>query len=90
LAPLEAQACGKPVIAYQKGGITETIINDQTGIFFPQQTEDSLSDAITKFNSKNFSSDKCVTNAYKFSRQNFMLNFKQTIDRLWQQHQTIL
>ena len=90
LAPLEAQACGKPVIAYQKGGITETIINGQTGIFFPYQTEESLSQAIIEFNSKNFSSDKCVANAHQFSRQNFMLNFKQTIDRLWQQHQTIL
>ena len=90
LTPLESQACGKPVIALKKGGITETVINGKTGIFFKHQTIKSISEAIKKFNPKNFSSSDCVTNATKFSTSNFMLNFRQTINSLWQQHQTTI
>jgi glycosyltransferase involved in cell wall biosynthesis len=89
LTPLEAQACGKPVIALKKGGITETVINGKTGIFFKNQTIKSLSKAIKKFDPKNFSSSDCIINATKFSTTNFMLNFKQIINSLWQKHQTI-
>lgn len=86
LSPIEAQACGKPVIAYQSGGITETVTN-KTGVFFKSQTVDSLCQAIQKFNPSNFLSQDCSNNAKQFSRQNFMLHFKQTVDKLWQQHQ---
>jgi len=88
LTPLEAQACGKPVIALKKGGITETVINQKTGIFFKNQTVKSLSKAIKKFDPSKFSSSDCVANATKFSTTNFMLNFSQTIKSLWQQYQT--
>ncbi len=90
LTPLEAQSCGRPVIAYYKGGITETVISGKTGIFFKNQTVKSLSLALKKFNPKSFTSEVCVANAKKFSRQNFMLNFKHTIDKLWQQHKNTL
>ena len=90
LTPIEAQACGKPVIAYNRGGITETVINHKTGILFDQQSESSLVDAIKNFNQINFSTQDCVNNAQKFSQRNFMLNFKQTVNQLWQQHQNTL
>ena len=83
LTPLEAQACGKPVIAFNKGGLTETVISDKTGIFFNHQTTNSLAQALIKFNPQNFSTTDCTQNAAKFSRKNFMLNFKQTINQLW-------
>lgn len=47
--PLEAQACGIPVIAYKRGGATETVIDGQTGVFFPQQTVKSLHAAIQHY-----------------------------------------
>lgn len=90
LTPLEVQACGKPVIAYQKGGITETVIDRQTGLFFPQQTVESLVNTLKQFNPKDFLSSDCLKNSRKFSRDHFMLHFKQTVDQLWQQHQTTL
>lgn len=90
LTPLECQACGKPVIAYKHGGITETVINNKTGIFFDEQTTDSLSTAIQKFQQTKLLPQDCIKNADRFSNQNFMLHFKQTIDKLWQQHQTTL
>jgi len=87
LTPIEAQACGKPVIAYNKGGLTETVINGKTGILFNHQSVKSLSLAISKFNPNNFSPKLCRSNALKFSNKNFMLNFKKEIDSLWQIHQ---
>lgn len=83
LSPLEAQACGKPVIAYNKGGFTETI-NQKVGIFFEKQTVEDLSSAIKKFNSTNFSPIDCRKNSEKFSQEKFMLNFKKEIDSLCQ------
>lgn len=90
LTPLEAQACGKPVIALRKGGITETVIDTKTGLFFDKQTTKSLIRVLEKFNPRNFKKDDCVNQAKQFSTQKFMLNFKQEIDQLWQQHQTTI
>ncbi len=90
LTPVEAQACGRPVIAYQKGGLTETVVSHKTGLFFKHQTVKSLCLALKKFDSKSFSQVDCVTNALKFSTKNFVLNFKHTIEKLWQQHHNTL
>ncbi len=83
LTPLEAQACGKPVIAFNQGGLTETVINHQTGLFFNHQTVNSLVKTMTKFHPEQFSPSVCLQNAAKFSREKFMLNFKETINQLW-------
>ena len=48
LVPLEAMACGKPVIAFGRGGATETVENDVSGIFFGEQTSDALCNAILR------------------------------------------
>jgi glycosyltransferase involved in cell wall biosynthesis len=86
LTPLEAQSCGRPVIAYNKGGITETIIPNKTGLFFKHQTVKSLTLALKMFRPESFSSESCVANAKKFSKENFVLNFKQTIKLLWKEY----
>ncbi|MDY0041856.1 MAG: glycosyltransferase [Desulforhabdus sp.] len=52
IVPVEAQACGTPVIAYKKGGALETVLADKTGLFFPEQTAESLCGAIEEFESK--------------------------------------
>jgi glycosyltransferase involved in cell wall biosynthesis len=49
IVPVEAQACGTPVIAYGKGGALETVIPGQTGLFFEQQTTDALKAAVEHF-----------------------------------------
>lgn len=49
IAPLEAQGCGTPVIAYGKGGATETVVDGETGVLFPHQTADSLIEAVARF-----------------------------------------
>lgn len=90
LTPIEAQACGKPVIAYGKGGLTETVINGKTGLYFTPSTSKTLTNALKQFKKLKFLSTVCRQNAVNYSRQQFMLNFKLTVDTLWQKHQTTL
>jgi len=52
IAPVEAQAYGTPVIAFGKGGILDSVIDGETGIFFPEQTTDAVSQAIKTFESR--------------------------------------
>ena len=87
LTPLEAQACGKPVIALNNGGITETVISGKAGIFFNHQTLSSLQKALKKFDTINFSSSYCRHHSLKFSQKHFMVEFRKRIDSLWHQHQ---
>jgi glycosyltransferase involved in cell wall biosynthesis len=90
LTPIEVQACGRPVIAYRHGGITETVIDQKTGLFFNQQTVNSLVNTLNIFSHFNLYTDACVQNASRFSEQNFMLNFKNTVNSLWHQFQTTI
>ncbi|MBA65643.1 MAG: glycosyl transferase [Candidatus Marinimicrobia bacterium] len=49
IIPVECMASGRPVIAFNKGGATETIINKKTGLFFDKQSSDSLNQKINDF-----------------------------------------
>lgn len=49
IVPIEAMACGKPVIAYRGGGGLETIVEGKTGLFFDEQTPESLAEAVRRF-----------------------------------------
>lgn len=48
IVPLEAQACGRPVLAFGSGGALETVLEGQTGLFFPEQSAEALADAIRR------------------------------------------
>ncbi len=71
IVPVEAQACGAPVIAYGRGGATETVTPGETGLFFESQTADSLADAIHRFESSTFDPAACRRNAERFSRPRY-------------------
>ena len=49
IVPVEAQACGTPVIAYGRGGVQETVVPGKTGVFFPEQTVEHLKEAVDEF-----------------------------------------
>ena len=48
IVPLEAQACGRPVVAFGRGGALETVAEGETGVFFAEQTEEALEDAVAR------------------------------------------
>ena len=89
IIPLEAQACGTPVIAYGRGGVAETIKGLEsdmpTGVFFNEQTCQSLMEAVTLFEGKHvkFSPQACRENAISFSIPRFRKELKELIDRKW-------
>ena len=99
ILPVEAQACGTPVIAYGKGGCLETVIplNDfkgynlnknikkPTGVFFKEQNINSLTEAINYFekNYNKFSSKNCRVNAERFSKDIFQKKFKDFLFLKW-------
>jgi len=87
LTALEAQSCGRGVIAYKRGGAKETIINNKTGVFFEHQTEKSLATAIKKYLLFPPSSISCRQHALCFDQHIFMLNFKKQIDSIWSKKQ---
>lgn len=82
LTSLEAQALGKPVVAFKAGGALETVIPDKTGVFFEEPTELSLQNALLAIFSKKIDSNDCIENAKKFGKEKFIQNFKQTINAL--------
>lgn len=71
IVPLEAQACGRPVIAYGKGGALETVVDRVTGVFFEEQEVDLVASAIEKFETLNLNTNDIYTHAMKFSRERF-------------------
>nr|WP_246000446.1 glycosyltransferase [Pontibacter diazotrophicus] len=73
IAPVEAQACGTPVIAYGKGGVCETVIDGKTGILYKEQTVSSLIEAIHRFEavSEAFNPIEIRENAARFSNKTF-------------------
>lgn len=75
ITPVEAQACGRPVIAFGRGGALETVIERETGVFFSEQTVDSLCNAILRLESMEFSQEKLRENALRFSKEQFDKNF---------------
>jgi glycosyltransferase involved in cell wall biosynthesis len=81
ITPVEAQACGRPVIAYGKGGAIDTVVNEVTGVFFPEQTIDSLCEAINKFEKMKFDSTAIRKHAEKFSNEQFIQKMKTFIEK---------
>jgi len=91
IAPLEAQACGTPVIGYGRGGLLETIKGrfadepdregDFTGLFFREQTEACLMAAVNSFEAGRFSPAACRANSLRFSEEMFRNKFKAFVER---------
>jgi glycosyltransferase involved in cell wall biosynthesis len=92
IAPVEAQACGTPVIAFNAGGAMETIVNidreNPTGILFELQNKESIINAIQIFNknSEKITPENCRNQAEKFSSATFRENMKNYIEKSWKTH----
>ena len=91
ITPVEAQACGTPVIGFGKGGLLETVVADQTGIFFEEQEPDSLIAAVDRFESikHDFKKDIIRKNSLKFSIKKFEDKFQEFAESKFKEHQKI-
>lgn len=81
LTPVEAQACGKPVIAFGEGGVTESVRDGVTGLFFREQTADALIAAVRAFQKMRFDPALARRNSLRFSREVFKERLKDYISR---------
>lgn len=81
ITPVEAMACGTPVIAYGKGGALETVIDGRTGLFFSQQNVESLIQAVERFETTGhaISPESCREQAEHFSVELFRERFSRTV-----------
>lgn len=81
LVPLEAQAAGTPVIALGRGAALETVIDQQTGIFFSAQTTVSLRDALNRFDRVEFNPRIVRENALRFNKERFQKEMRDFVKR---------
>ena len=86
LVPLEANACGTPVIAYRAGGALETIHEGENGMFFPDATSQSLVQAILRFEQKKYSNEKCIEVAQKYRKGMFVQKMYATVEELMKEN----
>ncbi len=80
ITPLEAQASGRPVIAYGKGGVLETVIAGETGVFFKEQTVESMIEAIKKAKKIEFQKEKLREHAMEFDEEVFRNRLKRFVE----------
>lgn len=79
---VEAMACGTPVIAGNFGGTTESVVDKKTGVLFPNQTVDSIVEAVKNFDviAKSINNSEIRIHSEKFSREIFEKNIKAYVD----------
>ncbi|HEY2980177.1 MAG TPA: glycosyltransferase, partial [Anaerolineales bacterium] len=94
ILPVEAQACGTPVIAFGEGGATETVSGPEagapTGVFFSAQTVPAICDAVRDFERgrASFSIANCRRNAERFSVARFQREFQSFVSAAWAEHES--
>ncbi len=80
ITAVEAQACGRPVIAFAGGGALETVVEGKTGHFFKEQTADALAGAVREFESMAFKQTDLRENAEQFSAKRFRKEIKSFVE----------
>lgn len=86
ITPVEAQAAGRPVVAFGSGGALDTVIDGTTGIHFREQTVASLGDALRRVQTMPFDADVLVANARRFNRENFRRALLEAINTCLSDH----
>jgi glycosyltransferase involved in cell wall biosynthesis len=81
MVPIEAMLCGTPVIAYGRGGALETVKPWVSGLFFDEQTANSLAQAVARFNPESFSPDIVRTHALGFTKTIFKQQISEYIQK---------
>jgi glycosyltransferase involved in cell wall biosynthesis len=80
IAAVEAQAAGRPVIAYAEGGVRETVLEGETGVFYDENSVEALCDAVRGFDPLAIDPADCVRNAERFDTARFRTAMKAVVD----------
>ncbi|HYO07482.1 MAG TPA: glycosyltransferase, partial [Tepidisphaeraceae bacterium] len=83
IAPVEAQACGTPVIAFGRGGVTESVVAGRTGVFFHEQSPESLMAAVDAFERVDWDAAAIRQHAHRFSVSRFRDAFASLVEQQW-------
>jgi glycosyltransferase involved in cell wall biosynthesis len=86
IVPVEAQACGCPVVALDAGGARETVVDGVTGSLVPEPSVAAFADALARTLETTLDRDVIRANALRFSRANFMSSFRQAVDEALADH----
>ena len=82
MVPVEAQACGRPVVAYAEGGALESVIDGTTGVFVNDPSVDAFAAALSDVSSRDFDVAAIRRHAESFSRVRFQREFQEQIAKL--------
>jgi glycosyltransferase involved in cell wall biosynthesis len=82
MVPVEAMASGRPVVAFGRGGATETVEKGVSGVFFPEQTVEAISSAVRSLDAIEIDPEKIVAHASQFGRDQFFQKMRAHIDGL--------
>jgi glycosyltransferase involved in cell wall biosynthesis len=80
MVPVEAQACGTPVVALASGGATETVIDGQTGVLTEEGTVEAFADALSRARTISFDAHAIRNHALHFSRDRFLSQFRHAVN----------
>ena len=86
ITPVEAQACGRPVIAYGGGGALDTVQEGVTGTLFSPQTPEALAEAVRTFDQSAFDTAAIRSNAARFDSASFKTELSRWVERCYDQH----
>jgi glycosyltransferase involved in cell wall biosynthesis len=87
LTAVEAMASGRPVIAYRRGGATETVVDQVTGEFFDEQSWEELADHLIRFDESRYNSNAIRAHAERFSEERFKNELRSFVERAWEEKQ---
>lgn len=82
IMPVESMAAGAPVIAYNSGGVKETVVQNETGLFFDELSVKCLVQAIKRFDKMKFDTEVCIKRAERFSKERFMKEIKRLVEKV--------
>src|SRR5262249_9697828 len=89
LTSVEAQAAGRPVLAYGAGGALATVIEGATGLFFYEQTPEALAEAVANFRDEHFDPESIRRHAEEFDTERFKQRFMQFVESKIATHPTL-